>query len=552
MPVYVIGHRNPDTDAICSAVAYADLLSRTTYPDAIASCCGPPNIRTEFVLERAGLEKPRIIMDVRPSVGDVCVPSLVNAKPDAVFHDVYTKLKEHSVREIPVIDDEGELCGLLSLIDMVDVILGDGQNELTTRTVETTLESICRVVGGTMASRNHVNDLEELIVTVGAMGAEGFVVRLNEYPPEKLLVVSGNRPTIQLPAIEKKVRAIMVTGGFELSPGLLQLAEINNVTVIYSPHDTATTTMLIRAARRIAPAINSEIVTLKPSTPLEDATKVMEAADQSLFPVLDEEEALVGVVSKSDFMNPPRSQLILVDHNELDQAVRGAEEAEILQVLDHHRLGGSLKTTEPIRFVNEPVGSTCTLVAGMFRARGLEPSPGIALCMASGIISDTLHLRSPTATEVDRVALDWLQTFCEQDFKDYAAEFFAIGSALRSCTADQVISEDCKDFAEDDVRFSISQIEEIGFDLFWERRKELEKSLSDLASRKRLDFCCLLVTDIQTNGSLLLLSEDLPFFESIHYPRLDEHLYQLDGVVSRKKQLLPFIANLINGQTQSA
>ena len=552
MSVYVIGHRNPDTDAICSAVAYADLLSQTTYPDAIAACCGAPNKRTEYVLERAGIDSPRILMDVRPSVADVCQPSLVNASVDDVFHDVYRKLKQNSRRTIPVLSQDGELEGLLSLLDMVDVILSDDGDALAMRTVDTTLHNICRVLGGTMPSRHNVDVQEELIVTVGAMGAEGFQVRLNEYPPQRLLVVSGNRPTIQLPAIEKKVCALMVTGGYELSPGLLKLAEINNVTVIYSPHDTATTTMLIRAARRIATAIRRKVVTLKPTTAIDDATKVMEQASQSVFPVIDDDGTLMGVVSKEDLINPPRSKIVLVDHNELDQAVRGAEEAEILQVLDHHRLGGSLKTSQPIRFINEPVGSTCTLVAGMYRARGITPTPGMAICMASGIISDTLHLRSPTATEIDRVALDWLQTFCDQDFQDYAAEFFAIGSALRSAPADEVVSEDCKEFSECGVRFSISQIEEIGLDLFWDRRDELQKSLQSFAAQRGLEFSCLLITDIQTNGSLLLVSADLPFFESVHYPQLDPFLYQLDNVVSRKKQLLPLMAHLIDTQTEPA
>ena len=206
---------------------------------------------------------------------------------------------------------------------MVDVILSDDGDPLAMRTVDTTLESICRVLGGSMPSCHKIDEQEQLIVTVGAMGAEGFQVRLNEYPPQRLLVVSGNRPTIQLPAIEKKVCALMVTGGYELSPGLLKLAELNGVTVIYSPHDTATTTMLIRAARSIESAIRTEIVTLCPSTPIDDAKNVMEKANQSVFPVIDDEGALVGVVSKGDLINPPRTRLVLVDHNELDQAVQG-------------------------------------------------------------------------------------------------------------------------------------------------------------------------------------------------------------------------------------
>jgi manganese-dependent inorganic pyrophosphatase len=237
--------------------------------------------------------------------------------------------------------------------------------------------------------------------------------------------------------------------------------------------------------------------------------------------------------------------LVLVDHNELTQAVIGADEADIVEVLDHHRLGGTLKSSEPIRFINEPVGSTCTLVARQFRAAGLTPTPGIALCMASGIISDTLFLRSPTSTPTDRDCLDWLRGFCQLDLDVYAREFFAIGSALRSGATRDVIREDCKEFIEHDVRFSISQIEEIGFELFWQRKDELLSALAEMAQRRGLEFSSLLVTDIVSNGSLLLMSHEPEYWEEINYPRVDRHLYQLDDVVSRKKQLLPLIARLI-------
>lgn len=214
-------------------------------------------------------------------------------------------------------------------------------------------------------------------------------------------------------------------------------------------------------------------------------------------------------------------------------------------MLDHHRLGGSLRSQQPIRFVNEPVGSTCTLVARNFRLLGHAPSPGIALCMAAGIISDTLYLRSPTTTDVDREILTWLRDHCTYDLDQFAQEFFEIGSALRTCTPDQVIREDCKEFQEHRYRFSISQIEEIGFDLFWKRKDELQSALESHTARQELDFCALLVTDIGSNGSLLLLSNEPAGWGELNYPRVDRHLYELAGVVSRKKQLLPLIARVL-------
>jgi manganese-dependent inorganic pyrophosphatase len=280
-----------------------------------------------------------------------------------------------------------------------------------------------------------------------------------------------------------------------------------------------------------------------------DARPIVERSQQPVFPVVEDDGRLIGLAFKSDVINPPRQQLVLVDHNEFAQAVAGAEDAEIIEVLDHHRLGGGLKSSQPIRFINEPVGSTCTLVARQFRAAGLDPEPGIALCMASGIISDTLSLRSPTTTDVDREILAWLAGKVTVDLDRYTRGFFAIGSALRSSSPADVIREDCKEFTEHGVRFSISQIEETGFDLFWDRKEDLRAALEAHAARQGLAFSALLVTDVVSNGSLLLLSREDEAWEEVNYPRLDRGLYELKNVVSRKKQLLPFISRLLGAES---
>ena len=545
MSVLVFGHRNPDTDAICSAIAYADLLQQTSRPDAIAACCGTPNKRTEYVLRRSKVAAPRIVMDVRPEVEDVCKRNVIAAKYGDVFFEVYNRMKDQDVRAIPIVDDANKVIGVLSLLKLMDLIFRDDADPLKTRTVVTSLQKICEIVGGKFQHSINPTQQDELLVMVGAMSAGGFTERMQKFPAEKLIVVSGDRPTIQLPALEHGVRALVVTGGYTLSPGLVKLAQAQNVVVIQSPFDTATTTMRIKSAQFIDSAIDSHFVSLSAKKPVDEARKVVEQSTEPIFPVVNDSGVLVGVLSKSDLVNPPKPKLILVDHNELSQAVNGAEEADILEVLDHHRLGGGLKSTQPIRFINEPVGSTCTLVARQFRAAGLTPRPGIALCMASGIISDTLFLRSPTTTDVDREVLKWLETLCEVDLHEYAKEFFEIGSALRSCTPSEVVREDCKEFTEHGQRFSISQIEEIGFDLFWDRKDELRTALEKLASDQKLHFSALLVTDVVSNGSLLLLSHESDEWDEINYPQLDRNLYQLDNVVSRKKQLLPLIAQLI-------
>jgi manganese-dependent inorganic pyrophosphatase len=545
MSVLVFGHRNPDTDAICSAIAYADLLQRTTRPDAVAACCGPPNQRTQYVLSRAGVPAPRIVMDVRPSAEDVCRREIVTASFGESFHEAYQRMQAADLRAIPVIDGDRRVVGVLSVLHLMDLFFHDEGDPIKSRTVTTCLRKIHDVLGGSFQHAIEPEEPLELLVMVGAMSAEGFTERMRRFPPDRLIVVCGDRPTIQLPAIEHGVRVLVLTGDFRLSSGLVELARLRGVSVIISPFDTLNTVLRIRSSQFIDAVVDTDVFTVPAKSSVAEARSLAERSSQPVFPVVGDDGRLVGLSFKSDLVNPPRQKLVLVDHNELAQAVSGAEDAEIVEVLDHHRLGGGLKSTQPIRFVNEPVGSTCTLVARQFRAAGIEPAPGIALCMASGIISDTLFLRSPTTTDVDREVLEWLRGRCQVDLEQYAREFFEIGSALRSSTPAGVIGEDCKEFTEHGVRFSISQIEETGFDLFWERKDDLRRALEDFATRHRLDFSALLVTDVVSNGSLLLLSQESEAWEEINYPRLDRGLYALKNVVSRKKQLLPLLARLI-------
>ena len=545
MNLRVFGHRNPDTDAICSAIAYADLLQKTTRPDAQAACCGPPNKRTEYVLRRAGLPAPKIVMDVRPQVEDVCHPDTVTASFGDTFHEAFERMKTRDLRAIPVVDANRRVVGVLSVLHLMELFFHDESNPTKARMVSSSLQKICDVLGGSFQHVSHPDQRDDFLAMVGAMSAEGFTERMRQLPSERLLVVCGDRPTIQLPAIEQGVRVLVITGGFSLSAGMIELARAKNVSVILSPFDTVNTTMRLKSAQFIDPAVGTEFITVLAKSTVTNARAVVERSSQPVFPVVTDEGVLVGMSFQSDLIHPPKPQIVLVDHNELGQAVTGADEAEIVEVLDHHRIGGGLKSQQPIRFINEPVGSTCTLVARQFRGAGITPSPGVALCMASGIISDTLSLRSPTTTDIDRDMLAWLKTLCEVDLEQYAKEFFEIGSALRSSTPAEVISEDCKEFTEHAVRFSISQIEETGFDLFWERKDELRAALEHFAKQQRLDFAALLVTDVMTNGSLLLLSKESAAWDDINYPRLDRSLYSLKNIVSRKKQLLPLILQLI-------
>lgn len=545
MPVYVIGHKNPDTDAICSAIAYAWFLRKTGVSDAEPACCGEINARTQFVLNLAGLDPPKLLMDVRPTVGQICRRSVVSVQDDDSVLETYQRMREHSFQTIIVRDARGELAGIVPLFKLVELLLPQGRGLEDTRLVQTSLDRVTRVLQGRFLHACEPAREETFTLVVAAGSDELFAGRLRDYPPDHLMVVSGDREAVQRQAIEYGVRALVITGGHALGPDLLDAARRRNVSVMTSPLDTASTTLLIRAAKVIAGAVEKDYLAFREQQLAAEAQKQVRDSAQHLFPVLDDRGRFTGVFTKSDLLNVKPMRLILVDHNELAQAVTGVEAAEILEVIDHHRLGGGLVSREPIRFVNEPLGSTCTIIAKFLHHRDWAPPRPMAICLAAGIVSDTLNLTSPTATPTDRAMLEWLAASGGLDIAKFAEELFAAGSALQTLSPDDALRADCKDYEENGWRFAVAQIEEIGLELFWKNKEALSAALDELVAEKRADFACLLVTDITRNTSLLLTAGDERVDAAIDYPKEDARLFELEGVVSRKKQLLPHLIRIL-------
>jgi len=545
-PIYVIGHRNPDTDAICSAIAYADLLKRTTFPEAVAAACGTANLRTKFVLKSAGIPHPKLLMDVRPSTSKICRTNVMVTRKDEPFMEVYRRMQQHRLKAIPVLDNDRKVVGLLSLLQLMHMLIPDEHDLGEQRILNSTLDRVRSVLGATFQHEVEVNRNEQIVMFIGAMSRDGFRDRIKNYPTERLMVLVGDRPTIQVEAIKMGVRAIVITGGFVMKDSLLEQAKEKNVVVISSPLDTAMTALLVRTAKPISQAMDTEFVTFDHHELLHTIRDRVQEASQDLFPVLDDEERLMGVFAKSDMIDPQPARLILVDHNEYGQAVQGAAEAQILEVIDHHRIGGGLNSREPMRFMNDTVGSTCTMIARMFRQQAMMPEPGIALCMASGIISDTLFLKSPTTTDVDRDILAWLRHYLPVNLEDYAREFFAEGSTLSISSSEEVLASDRKTYTENGWTVSISQAEELGMERFWERKDDLMDALDAYVKTNNDDFACLMITDITTQASYLLTAGNSRIISTIDYPTLDKNLFDLPGIVSRKKQLLPQLMWVLN------
>ena len=542
--ILVIGHRNPDTDAICSAIGYAEFKRRTGMDEAIAARCGDTNERIDFVLNTFGVPAPVFVADVSPKVSDVMQRRILSVRPDATAVEALRLMDEKNLRILPVLDGHQKCQGLLSLFKLSKFLFPSAHHTHHSREILASINSLAQTLDGQVVSGFDVDREQDLILMIGAMGLESFANRLDRYPPEKLAVVVGDRWDIQNIAIREGVRVLIVTGGIPVESKTIEAAQKKNVSVITCPHDTATTAALSRASVAVRHVLNEEFLCFRENAPLAAVRDEATSSGYFVFPVLDARGQTIGILSKTDFLKTVNRKLILVDHNELSQAVQGAEEVEIIEIIDHHRIG-ALSTQQPILFRNEPVGSTSTIVADCFFRHDVELPRAIAGLLLAGVVSDTLNLTSPTTTPRDAEVLKKLEVLSQVNAREFTDKLFASGSLLTLKPAPQAITTDCKEYRENGVAFSVAQIEEIGFDQFWKRKTELLEALEVYRAKCAYYFSALLVTDVTTQCSLLLVTGNENFIKAIDYPRLETGIYEMRDVVSRKKQVLPFLTHTL-------
>ena len=541
--ILVIGHRNPDPDAICSAIGYAEFKRRTGLPQAVAARCGDTNDRIDFVLKTFGVPPPRFVADVAPKVRDVMQSQVITVTARTTVAEALGIMEDHNIRVLPVLGEHRRCTGLISLFKMSKFFFPSPNRPFDSRRVLSSIDNLATTLSAEVLYATNPEPEEELILMVGAMSLESFAQRLMKSPREKLIVVVGDRQDIQRRAVHERVRVIIVTGGLAVTDDMIEAARRNQVSVLRSPHDSATTAMLARAAVTVDHMVHEHFLTFHEDESLASVRPLATSSNFQAFPVLDEEERLVGILSKSDFLKKVERQLILVDHNELSQAVQGADQVEILEVVDHHRI--SFSTQQPILFRNEPVGSTSTIVADCFFRYGVELPKPIAGLLLAGLVSDTLNLTSPTSTPRDAEILKRLEQIAGLNARDFTDKLFASGSVLTSKPAAESITTDCKEYVEGERTFSVAQIEELGFDQFWKRKAEVLAALDAYRERKGYYFSALLVTDVVQQTSLLLVNGAAAFLKTIDYPEVEDGISELAGVVSRKKQLLPYLMHCL-------
>lgn len=544
MQTIVIGHRNPDMDSICAAIGYAELKRLTGMTNVTAARAGATNERINFVLEKFGVEAPVLINDLSPRVADVMEPRVISVGRQTTVYEALQVIETKRLRGLPVVDGENRCMGLLSAFKLSHHLFPPREEAGTARMVTAALKDIVATVAGHVVVGQASSEPQEQLLMVAAMAQDSFAPRLQRYGGRNVILFVADRPHILELAIKAHVQAVVITGGFPIPEELQSAARAAGTILISAPYDTATTVLMARGAVRVERVLLDEYTTFHCDTSLDEARRVAAESAGFVFPVLDDSGALVGILSKSDFLKPIPRQLILVDHNELTQAVRGADKVPIVEILDHHKLGGFASHT-PILFWNNPVGSTSTIVTLCYQQAGIPVPPAIAGLLMAGLISDTLHLTSPTATGTDRLVLEHLAKIAQVDPARLAEQIFSVGSPLLTMSPEQAIAADSKIYEEGARRFSVAQIEELTFSHFDEKQEALLSALEAQRQRDGLFFSALLVTDINTQTSLLLVRGATEFLDTIDYPQHGPCIWELAGVVSRKKQLLPYLLNCL-------
>ncbi len=545
--VYIIGHRNPDVDSICSALGYAAFKKARGHKNYVAARCGNSNARIDRVLEKFGAALPEYVGDVRLRAQNVMKRDFFSVGKDASCFAVMDIIDRHDVRSIPLLDDGGALLGELSIFDLGEFFIPRPREAKQVRQVRATLQDVIKTLNAEVHAVFRQDEMEDMFVRIGAMEVSSFgsFIEKEGLRPEQNLIVVGDRFDIQIKAVQMGVRGIIITGGYRVDSSVLEMAKQKGVSVISCPYDSATASLLVRMATRALPLMRKDMAVVKRDYLLSRiSARIRDFFGKTIF-VCDSAGRLEGVFSNTDLLDISKPKLVLVDHNELSQAVTGADEADILEIVDHHRVGAT-STANPILFMNKPVGATSTIISQFYSLAGMVPDKQTAGILLGGIICDTLNLKSPTSTPEDAEEIARLSKIVGESADRLAEHFFSADSVILSQSPEKTISADCKVYEDASHPYSISQIEEIGFSNLYSNLDSLRLELEKFRKEKSLLFSALLVTNVVSQDSLLLIVGNEEFISKISY-NLDaeKNLFELPGIVSRKKQLVPYLSTLV-------
>lgn len=540
---YVVGHKNPDTDSICSALCYAELKRRITGEAYEARRVGTVNEETQYVLDYFNVEAPELLEHVYTQVSDIQISKLSGVSSNISMKKAYTLMKSESVVTLPVTNETGKLEGLITIGDIAKSYMGVYDNN-TLAEARTQYRNIVDTIDGTMLAGNEHAFFSNGRVVVALATPD----LLDSHIREDDLVVVENCKEAFICAMERHAGCIVVCGGAKVEEELIAKAEENNCAVIATSHDAFTVARLVNQSAPIKRFMKKDdIVSFHLDDSLEEVKSTMAKLRHRDFPVLDEKGNYVGMVSRRNLLKADKKKVILVDHNELTQAVDGISEAEIMEVIDHHKIG-DVSTATPIYFRNQPVGCTATIVYQMYQENNQEVTKEIAGMLCSAIISDTLMFRSPTCTPVDKEVALKLADIAGINVEEYAMAMFKAGSNLFDKTPEEIFYQDFKKFNAGDVNFGVGQISSMAKDELFEIADRLKEYMKEACEKEGLDMIFFMLTDILEESTNLIFTGEKAgeFVEKAYGVSCEEgDYYKLPGVVSRKKQLIPtFMAAL--------
>lgn len=539
--INIIGHKNPDTDSICSAIAYAKLKMILNNQEYVAKRAGQLNTETQYVLDRFGITPPEYIADVRTQVKDIEIRETQGVNKMISLKKAWSLMKDKNVVTLPITEKD-KLVGIITIGDIATSYMEVYDNRILAQ-AQTPYKNILETLEGTMLIGEEAANFEQGKVLIAAANPD----LMEDYIEEHDLVILGNRYESQLCAIEMRADCIIVCEGAKVSTTIHKLAQEKGCTIISTPHDTYTVARLINQSMPINHfMIKDKVITFRTDDFVDEIKTVMAKQRNRDFPILDHKGNYRGMISRRNLLNMERKQVILVDHNEKDQAVDGIEDAEILEIIDHHRLG-TIETMRPVFFRNQPLGCTATIIYQMYCEHNIEIEPKIAGILCAAIISDTLMYRSPTCTKWDKEAAEALAKIANLDVIEFAGEMFEAGSNLKQKSAEEIFYQDFKHFSVGDVSFGVGQINSLNALELSELKERLVPYLEKARQEHNIDMVFFMLTNIIRESTELLSvgSQAKALIEGAFSVKQSNDGYILEGVVSRKKQLIPALVAAI-------
>ena len=541
--VYVSGHRNPDTDSICSAIAYSYLLNATNKYNAVPVRLGEINRETEYVLKRFGVEHPVLLKTVKQKVEDLNYDKVTVFSKDLTLKTAWFLLKQQNLKSAPILDEHGQLLGFLSTSNIIEGYMDQWDSEVLKK-AKTPVENVIDTLEANVIYLNESLKVVEGDIHIAAMSGSEAKKRIHE---NDVVIVGGDRSDDLEELISVKPSLIVLTGSLTADENVVKKCEEQGISIISTPFNTyQTSQQIVQAIPVEYVMIKGDIKTFSTDDTLDYMKEVMSETRYRGYPVIDLNNRCVGSISRFALLKGLRKKVILVDHNERGQSIPGIEEADILEIVDHHRVA-DIQTVGPLLFRGEPLGSTATIVTKIFDELDVEMPSHIAGLLLGAVVSDTLLFKSPTCTPVDTKIAKKLAEIAGVDIQEFAMEMFKAGTSLVGKTVDEIFNQDFKKFSFDNLQVGVAQVNSMDIEGFLPYKKDMLDYMNKFAEDNNLEFTLLLLTDIINANSEIFVGGPRPeLVEKAFNVQLTECQGTLAGVISRKKQVVPAITAIMS------